>query len=94
MEYASTVRDPSTKQLQSELDIVQNSEIRFICKLKVRNSVTQALQKLNIQTLVDRCKTSRRDLLQRLLSSEENHGPLIIESYDKLMTTRTSIHLA
>ena len=30
--------------LQSELDIVKNSAIRFICKLKVRSSVTQVLE--------------------------------------------------
>ena len=57
VEYASTVWDLSTKQLQPELDMVQNSAIRIICKLKRRDSVTEALEKLNVQTLGDRCKT-------------------------------------
>ena len=62
----------------------------FFCKLKGRDSVTEALEKLDVQKLGVRRKTSRRSLLLRLLFSEENHGQLI-DSYDQLMTTKTSI---
>ena len=62
-EYASTVWDPSTKKLQHERDKVQNSAIRFICKLKGRDTVTKALEKLNVQMLGDWRKTSRHNLL-------------------------------
>ena len=75
--YAPAIWDPFTKQLQHELDMVQNGAIWFICKLKRRDSGTEALEKLDVQTLGDRCKTSRHNLLLRLLVSEENHGPLI-----------------
>ena len=51
VEYASTVWNLSTKQLQHELDMVQVSAIRFICKLKRKDSVTEALEKLDVQTL-------------------------------------------
>ena len=70
--------------------MVQNSVIRYICKLKGRDSVTEAQEKLDIQTLGERRQTSRRNLLLRLLSSEENHGPLI-DLYDELMITKISI---
>ena len=90
LEHTSTLWDPSAKQLQHELDMMQNDAIQFICKLKGRDGVTGALEKLDVQTLSDRRKTSRCNLLLRLLPSEENHCPLI-DSYDELMTTRTSI---
>ena len=85
-----TVWNPSTKQFRHELDMVQNSVIRFICTLEGRDSVTEALEKLDVQTLGDRCKTSRHNLFLRLLSSEENH-PVRLLTHDKLMTTRTSM---
>ena len=69
VEYASTIWDTSTKQLQHELDMVQNGAIRFICKLKGRDSVTEALEKLGVQTLGVRRKTSRRNFLLRILFS-------------------------
>ena len=90
MEYASTVWDPSTEQLQHKLDMVQNGAIQFIFKLKRRDSVTEALEKLDVQTLGDRRKISRRNLLLKLLSSEDSHGPLI-DSYDEQMTIKTCI---
>ena len=90
VEYALTVWDPSTKQLQHKLDMVKIGAIRSICKLKGRDSVPEALENLDVQTLGDRRKTSRRNLLLRFLSSEENHRPLI-DSYDERVTTKTSI---
>ena len=90
MKYALTVWDPSTKQLQHELNMVKNGVIRFICELKGRDSVTEALEKLDVQTLGERRKTSWRNLLLRFLSSEENHCPLI-DSYDERVTIKSSI---
>ena len=43
VEYASTMWDPSTKQLRHELDMVQSGAIWFFCRLKGRDSVTKAL---------------------------------------------------
>ena len=82
VEYVSTVWNPSMEQLQHKLDIVQNVVIRFICKFKGRDSVTEALEKVDVPTLGDRRKTSKHNLLLRL--------PLI-DSYDELMITKTSI---
>ena len=90
MKYALTVWDPSTKQLQHELNMVKNGVIRFICELKGRDSVTEALEKLDVQTLGERRKTSWRNLLLRFLSSEENQC-LLIDSYDERVTTKNSI---
>ena len=80
MKYALTVWDPSTKQLQHELNMVKNCAIRFICELKGRDSVTEALENLDVQTLGERRKTSWRNLLLRFLSSEENQC-LLIDSH-------------
>ena len=45
---------------------------------KNKSVLTEALvEKLDVQTLGDRCKTSRRNLQLRLISSEENHDPII-----------------
>lgn len=89
IEYASTVWDPSTKLLQHELEMVQNNALRFICKLKGRDSITKALDTLNMQTLCERRKVSRQNLLMRLLSSDQNHNSLIT-TYDELMQDRVS----
>jgi hypothetical protein len=89
VEYACTVWDPSSKSLQHDLEMIQNNAIRFICKIKGRESITTARDKLHIQTLSDRRKNSRQTLLLRLLSSDNNHGPLI-DTYDELMSERLS----
>ena len=67
VEYASTIWDTCAKQLQHELDMVQNGVIRYICKLKRRDSVTEPLDKPDVQTLGDMRKASRRNLLLRLI---------------------------
>ena len=55
VEYASTVWDPFTKQLQHELDMVQNVRVRVS-----KRCVIEALKELAIQTPGDRCTTSRQ----------------------------------
>ena len=87
VEYASAVWDPAKEYLKYDLEMVQNSAVRFISSLKGRESVTEALKKLSLETLCDSRKTNRRNLLMRLLSSEENHSSLI-SSYDELMEQR------
>ena len=56
------------------------------------HSITETFEKLNVQTLGDRHKTSRCNLLLRLLFSEENHG-LLLDLYKELMTTKTGISI-
>ena len=45
----------------------RNGVIRYICKLKRRDSVTEPLDKPDVQTLGDMRKASRRNLLLRLI---------------------------
>ena len=87
VEYASAVWDPALEYLKHDIEMVQNNAIRFISKLKGRDSITEARGKLNLQTLCERRQNSRRSLLMRLLSSEENHSSLI-SSYDELTQVR------
>ena len=77
MEYASNVWGPSIKHLH------RNRDINFSCREVAvgRDSVTEALEKLNVQRLGDRCETSKHKLFLRLSSSGESHG-LLIGSYD------------
>jgi len=65
-----------------------NNAIRFISKLKGRDSITAARDKLNLETLTDRRFKLRHKLLLRLLSNEENHASLT-NSYDELVNSKT-----
>ena len=89
VKYILSVWDPSTKPTTVRTRHGAKNAICFPCKLKEWGSVTQALEKLNEQTLGDRCETNRRSRLLRHPFFEKNHRPLI-NSSDELMSTRTS----
>ena len=89
VEYAASVWDTSLEYLIHDIEMVQNSAIRFISKLKGRESITMARENLQIETLAERRTKIRHSLLLRLLSKEENHNTLI-SSYDELMNERSS----
>ena len=48
LEYAATVWDPQQKNLVHDIEMVQNSAVRFICNLKGRESVSEATENLNL----------------------------------------------
>jgi len=74
--------------LIKDIEQVQNNAIKFIDKLKGRDSITAARDKLNLETLADIRFKLRHELLLRLLSNEENHASLT-NSYDELMNSKT-----
>ena len=87
IEYAAAVWDTSLEYLKHDIEMVQHNAIRFICQLKGRESITEARNNLQLDTLADRRTKIRHALLMRILSKEENHESLS-SSYDELMSVK------
>lgn len=87
LEYAVAVWDTSLEYLKNDIEMVQHSAIRFISKLKGRESITEARNNLQLETLADRRTKIRHALLMRILSRKENHTSLS-SAYDKLMNVK------
>lgn len=87
LEYASVVWDPSIKQQIYNIEMVQNNAIRFICGIKGRVSISEARDKIALQTLEARRKDLRLKLLMKILSDGDSHKSLV-DTYDELMTNR------
>ena len=83
VEYAASVWDPYLECLSHDIEMIQNKAVRFISNIKGRESVTEAREKLCLDTLVNRRKKIRHNLLLRLLSNEEHHR-LLVNDYDEL----------
>ena len=86
VEYASSVWDPVLEYQIYNIEIVQHRAIRFICDLKVRVSISAAIDTLELDNLSERRKKSRHNLFLIILSNEECHEALSY-SYDELMNT-------
>ncbi|XP_067930519.1 uncharacterized protein [Watersipora subatra] len=84
VEYASSVWDTPINKLVQDIEMVQNTAIRYIANIKGRESITAAREKLEIDTLADRHMKIRHTLLYRILSNGENHNALP-SSYDELI---------
>ena len=83
MEYAASVWDPYLECLNHDIEMIQNKAVRFISNIKGRKSVTEAREKLCLDTLVNRQMKIRHNLILRLLSNEEHHR-LLVNDYDEL----------
>ena len=67
LEYASTVWDPHTKELTSQLEMVQRRAARFVtADYHRRHSVTLMLNQLQWQTLLQRRTHSKVTMLYRI----------------------------
>ena len=64
--------------------MVQNQGVRMICGLKGRRGVTEAKEKLELQSLDVRRRNSRVKLLLKILSKEDVH-PVLLESYNEII---------
>ena len=73
LEYADAVWNPSLKNTINDIEMVQNRAIRFISRLKSRDSVSESLCELGLQTLQERRKNHR---LTRFLQAEDTHSAL------------------
>ena len=87
MKYAAAVWNTNLEYITHDIEMVQHNAVRFISKLKGRDSITSALESLNLETLAVRRGKTRRSLLLKLLANEENHNSLI-NAYEDLMDTR------
>ena len=81
--YAASVWDPCLECLNHDIEMIIYKAVRFISNIKGRERVTEARKKLCLDTLVNRRKKIRHNLLLRLLSNEEHHR-LLVNDYDKL----------
>ena len=69
--------------------IQHNNAARFIAGLEDRDSITPALENLDLETLAARRGKTRHYLLLNLLTNKENHNSLI-NIYEDLMDTSTT----
>ena len=70
-EYASCCWDPHTKKVVSTIESVQRKAARFVTKdYKQQSSVTQMIQKLGWETLENRRRNTRLQLLYRILTGD------------------------
>jgi len=83
LEYGNTLWDPADSANIDALERVQSQAIRFINKIKGRQGISEAQNKLELQLLKDRRKTHRLSLLMRILSDESKHQTLA-SAYDEL----------
>lgn len=67
--------------------MVQHNVIRFISTIKEKDSLPEACEKLELETLADRHSKIRHALLLHLLSNDEQHESLT-SAYDKLINDR------
>ena len=69
LEYSSTVWDPYTKDLISQIEMVQRRAARFVkADYRSQSSVTQMLQSLQWQTLQERRAHSKVIMLYRIVN--------------------------
>ena len=77
LEYADVVWDPSAKSKIQDIELVQNSAVRFISNLKGRtDSVSEARNQLQLQSLEERRKNRRLCFLTQILQNEDQHRTL------------------
>ena len=88
LEYADVVWDPSAKSKIQDIELVQNSAVRFISSLKGRtDSVSEARNLLQLQSLEERRKNHRLCFLTQILQSEDQHRTLST-AYDEIAKDR------
>lgn len=90
VEYASAVWDTTLGYLDHDIEMVQHNAVRFICNLKGRDSVSEAVESLGLETLGKRREKGRHSLLHRILSNEQSHNALVT-SYEELMNARSAM---
>ena len=76
LEYASKVWDPFTRTNTEKIEMVQHWALRFICNLKGICSIEEARKSVELDTLEERRRASRRQLFLRILAGENVHESL------------------
>ena len=70
LKYAAAVWNTNLEYITHDIEMVQHNAVRFISKLKGRDSITSALESLNLETLAVRRGKTRRSLLLKLLAND------------------------
>ena len=86
LEYADAVWDPSARSKIQDIELVQNSAVRFISNLKGRTD-SEARNQLQLQSLEERRKNHRLCFLTQILQSEDQHRTLST-AYDEIAKDR------
>ena len=80
--------DPSARSKIHDIELVQNSAVRFISNLKrCTDSVSKAENRLQLQSLEERRKNHRLCFLTQILQSEDQHCTLSA-AYDEIAKDR------
>ena len=77
----------TTQSIAHDIEMAQHNVVRYISRLKGRDSITSAFESLNLKNLAARRGKTRHSLLLKLLTNEENHNSLI-HAYEDLNDTR------
>ena len=82
------VWDPSARSKIHDIELVQNSAVCFISNLEGRtDSVSEAKNQLQIQSLKDKSKNHRLCFLMQILQNENQHRTLST-TYDEIAQDR------
>ena len=54
LDYAAAVWDPNLEYITHDIEMVQHNAVRFIFRLKGRDSIISAIESLNLETLAAR----------------------------------------
>ena len=92
LEYADTVWDPTQRNQIDAIESIQNRAVRFICKLKGRESTSTAREELGLQTLENRRRDHRLSLLMKILGDEDCHQDLA-SAYDEIVQNNSQMSM-
>ena len=88
-DYDAAVWDPNLEYIAHNIEMVQHNAVRFISRLKGRDSITSALESSDLEILAARHGKTRHSVLLKLLANKENHISLIkFIANEDLMNTR------
>ena len=90
LEYACEVWDPFLVKHICQLENIQRKAVRFICGLKGIVSVTEAQEKIELETLSDRRRRARIKLLVNILSNNTHSS--LIQDFNGLTVQQTASH--
>ena len=89
-QYAAAVWNANLECIAHDIVMVQHNAVRFISGFYGRDSITSALENLDLETLVARRRKTNHSLLLKFLANEENHNFLINASEDLMDTIPTN----
>ena len=76
LEYASAVWDPYKVKHITQLEMVQNRAIRFICNLRGVCSASEARDSVALESLENRRKINRKSILLNIIAGDGCHQVL------------------